>query len=263
MKLLINPSGGIAGDMFSAALIHSGVPENKMIDAMLLAASKIGKARISTSQSDDGATKLDIQLSANNDHLPASKAKDLLVTIFNDLQIKPEYKKWGNQILNILIAAEKKAHADNNFPIDHVHKHHHHEHNQYDHEHHHQHEDAFLHEAQDILIDISGAVTGLQELNAEPQAILEQPVTVGGGTVIFSHGELPVPAPATRIILEKYAISWQHGSIKSELCTPTGAAILAALQAKLHSIEGTIIGSGKARGTKLLDIPPLIVSLYK
>ena len=49
------------------------------------------------------------------------------------------------------------------------------------------------------------------------------------GKVNFSHGVLDVPAPATRIILEKFNVEWKKGPVDTELCTPTGASILAAL----------------------------------
>ena len=57
-----------------------------------------------------------------------------------------------------------------------------------------------------------------------PQKIIASPVNVGGGTVKCAHGVLPVPAPATANILE--GIPSYSGDIKSELCTPTGAALL-------------------------------------
>jgi uncharacterized protein (TIGR00299 family) protein len=47
---------------------------------------------------------------------------------------------------------------------------------------------------------------------------------VGSGQVRCAHGILPVPAPATAHILRDVPI--YGGSIKGELCTPTGAALL-------------------------------------
>lgn len=50
------------------------------------------------------------------------------------------------------------------------------------------------------------------------------PVHVGSGTVRCANGILPVPAPATALLLEGVPI--YGGSIRGELCTPTGAALL-------------------------------------
>ena len=55
------------------------------------------------------------------------------------------------------------------------------------------------------------------------------PIRTGRGTIRCAHGELPLPAPATRRILDSYGLKWVHGEEEKELITPTGAALLAAL----------------------------------
>ncbi len=57
-----------------------------------------------------------------------------------------------------------------------------------------------------------------------PDSITASPVHVGSGFVRCSHGILPVPAPATALLLRGIPI--YGGKIKGELCTPTGAALL-------------------------------------
>lgn len=57
-----------------------------------------------------------------------------------------------------------------------------------------------------------------------PERIIVSPIHVGSGHVHCAHGILPVPAPATAYILQGLPI--YGGSIKGELCTPTGAALL-------------------------------------
>lgn len=57
-----------------------------------------------------------------------------------------------------------------------------------------------------------------------PERIIASPIHVGSGHVHCAHGILPVPAPATAYILQGLPI--YGGSIKGELCTPTGAALL-------------------------------------
>lgn len=115
---------------------------------------------------------------------------------------------------------------------------------------------TFLHEAQEIILDITGAVTALESLELNPEATITSPVSVGGGMVQFSHGKLPVPAPATKNILENYKIPYIKGYVESELCTPTGAAILAALNTRKEPMPSKFYKKGTFRGTKKLPTPP-------
>ncbi len=74
----------------------------------------------------------------------------------------------------------------------------------------------------DAVADVLGVCLLMSKL--APELVIASPVNVGGGTVKCAHGVLPVPAPATELLLR--GIPWYEGEIKSELCTPTGAALL-------------------------------------
>ena len=74
----------------------------------------------------------------------------------------------------------------------------------------------------DALADILGVCMLINEL--APDKIVCSPINVGSGTVKCAHGILPVPAPATELILRGMPI--YGGSVTGELCTPTGAALL-------------------------------------
>ena len=74
----------------------------------------------------------------------------------------------------------------------------------------------------DAIADITAVCLLMYELDADQ--ILASPVHVGSGQVRCAHGILPVPAPATALILRDVPI--YGGSIRGELCTPTGAALL-------------------------------------
>ncbi len=76
--------------------------------------------------------------------------------------------------------------------------------------------------AMDAVADIVGACMLMEEL--APERVLASRVHVGSGQVRCAHGILPVPAPATALILKGVPI--YGGEIRSELCTPTGAALL-------------------------------------
>ena len=74
----------------------------------------------------------------------------------------------------------------------------------------------------DALADIAAVCLLLYKL--APDQILASPVCVGSGQVKCAHGVLPVPAPATAYLLK--GVPSYSGAIQTELCTPTGAALL-------------------------------------
>ncbi len=116
-------------------------------------------------------------------------------------------------------------------------------------------EEAVLHEAQDILLDVMGAAKGLEVLNIDlDDVVCLTPVSVGGGTVRFSHGTLPVPVPAVTAILKRHRIPHVSGPVDVELLTPTGAAILAALRPRwrCREVETPVGRVGIGLGTKEL-----------
>ena len=78
--------------------------------------------------------------------------------------------------------------------------------------------------ALDSIIDIVGAAVCLDML--KPGRITCGEVELGGGTVSCAHGVLPVPAPATLILVRGMPV--RTGGFDKEMTTPTGAAILAA-----------------------------------
>ena len=81
-----------------------------------------------------------------------------------------------------------------------------------------------LHEvgALDSIIDIVGAVFGMEWLGADE--VIVSPLNVGSGTVWCAHGEFPVPAPATALLLAGVLI--YAGAVANELVTPTGALLM-------------------------------------
>ena len=74
----------------------------------------------------------------------------------------------------------------------------------------------------DAIADIAAVCMLINELS--PDEIAVSPVHVGSGKVECAHGILPVPAPATALILQGAPI--YGGDVEGELCTPTGAALL-------------------------------------
>ena len=77
--------------------------------------------------------------------------------------------------------------------------------------------------ALDAVADVTGVCLALHLIGAD--TIVASPIHVGCGQVHCAHGVMPVPAPATANLLQ--GIPCYGGEIRGELCTPTGAALLA------------------------------------
>jgi len=78
----------------------------------------------------------------------------------------------------------------------------------------------------DSVVDVVGTAAALDWLG--PAAVTCTGVAMGHGTLTCAHGVLPVPAPAALEILRDGGGVMLDGGVARELCTPTGAAILAA-----------------------------------
>ena len=88
-------------------------------------------------------------------------------------------------------------------------------------------EEVHFHEvgALDAIVDIVGSMIAAELLDIE--AATASTIAVGSGRVTCSHGEMPVPAPATALLLRGAPI--ETGPLAQELTTPTGAAIVRTL----------------------------------
>ena len=102
----------------------------------------------------------------------------------------------------------------------------------------------------DAIADVTAVCLLMDRI--KPQKTAASPVNVGGGTVKCAHGIIPVPAPATANILE--GIPSYSGDIKSELCTPTGAALLKYFVDEFADMpEMSVEKCGYGMGTKDFD----------
>lgn len=122
-------------------------------------------------------------------------------------------------------------------------------------------ENIHLHEmgSLDALTDVLGVCWLIHEL--APEKIACSPIAVGSGTVKCAHGALPVPAPATERLLRGLPI-WA-GPEKGELCTPTGAALLAHFVTEFGPLPAMILEkSGYGTGHKDFETANILRVLF-
>ncbi|MDP2808005.1 MAG: nickel pincer cofactor biosynthesis protein LarC, partial [bacterium] len=109
--------------------------------------------------------------------------------------------------------------------------------------------------AVDAIIDIVGSCLALEDLGVKK--IYCSALNVGHGQVKCQHGILPVPAPATVLLLKKAAVF--QNELPGELVTPTGAAIITHFAECFGPMPKMVLKSvGNGAGTRELAQPNLL-----
>jgi uncharacterized protein (TIGR00299 family) protein len=104
-----------------------------------------------------------------------------------------------------------------------------------------------LHEvgAADAMVDIVGGIEGFERLGVE--RIHTRALTLGSGWIRASHGIMPVPTPATAILIEGLEVR-ESGPVVGEATTPTGAVLLRVLSAGAPPTRWRSVRSGWGAG---------------
>ena len=162
--------------------------------------------------------------SHNHEHRNLEDIKELI----NDSSLNENVKNISLEMFKYVAEAEAKVHDTSISKI-------------------HFHEVGAL----DSIIDIVGTAILIDKLDADE--IYFSPLHVGTGFVNCAHGTIPVPAPATLEILKDIPV--YSTGVRSELVTPTGAAIAKTLADGFVSLPDVEIDSiGYGLGTKDLEI---------
>jgi pyridinium-3,5-bisthiocarboxylic acid mononucleotide nickel chelatase len=119
-------------------------------------------------------------------------------------------------------------------------------------------DDVHFHEIADwdSLADVVAAGSIIAALDARWSV---SALPIGGGTVKTAHGVLPVPAPATAMLLKGF--NWRDDGIPGERVTPTGAAILNYVTSGAVAIvpDGRLAAIGTGAGSRQLPGTPNIL----
>ena len=227
--LYIDCSMGCAGDMLTAALLELHPDKDDFLSRMNAALG--GKAVLTAApDSKCGLRGTHVTVLINGDeegekthHHHEHTSITEIMAFIDSVPLDEAIRENAKKVYSIIAEAESRVHGH---PMENVHFH----------------EVGSL----DALSDVLSVCALMHEL--APERILASEVNVGSGTVRCAHGVLPVPAPATELILRGVPI--YSGQIKSELCTPTGAALLKFFVLKFGAmptmkIENAGCGTGK------------------
>jgi pyridinium-3,5-bisthiocarboxylic acid mononucleotide nickel chelatase len=225
--LWVDAGNGAAGDMLLAALLDAGASLDAVRSGLArLAVEPIGLELSPVRRHGQRAALLSVSApdSAVERHLA-----DVL-SIVDAAGPPAEAAGFARAVFQRLAAAEARVHGT---PVDEVH----------------------FHEvgALDAIADVVGCALALHDLGLlDPGAVrVVSPVAVGSGTVGTAHGTLPVPAPAVLQLLAEAGAPLRSHAATFELCTPTGAALLATLATGWGTVPDCVpravgVGAGRA-----------------
>ena len=241
MKLYFECNMGASGDMIASALVGLFDDKERIIAELnSLALPDTLVTFEEKEQSDIVGGHLNIIVKGETEtpetlHGSHSHHRELseILEIVNSLNVNEKVKNDTRNIYTLIAEAEAKAHGASVGEI-------------------HFHELGML----DAIADIAICAFLIDKLN--PDGIICSPVNVGNGTVKCAHGVLPVPAPATANILD--GVPYYKSEIKTELCTPTGAAVIKYFANRFTDCIsfGSVKKIGIGCGTKELEAANII-----
>ena len=211
---------GISGDMILGAFIDLGVPA-EWIEQKL--SSVLNNFQIKTrtvKKNQLKATAITVETVEKNE--VSRNYKDIKILIQNT-SLPEKIKEQSQSAFKKIARAESQIH---NIDIEKIHFH----------------EIGGI----DSIVDIIGSFLCIEYLGIKK--IFASQVPLGSGSVICSHGKIPVPVPATLAILKDIPVS--PSDAQTEIVTPTGAAIISTLASSFGTIPEMVIkrtgyGSGK------------------
>lgn len=256
--LYLECHSGISGDMMVAALLDLGADREilkKALDSLAVPGFQVKISRVTKAGLD--VCDFDVRLDAaheNHDHDMAylygndphgdghghhehhheHRGLSEILSIIAGADMTAGAKETAEKIFRILAEAEAKAHGTT---VENVH----------------------FHEvgAVDSIVDILSVSVCLDSLGIKDVVIPE--LCEGKGEIRCAHGILPVPVPAVANIVAAHGIPLKITDVTSELVTPTGAAIAAAIRTE-EKLPGsfTIKKIGMGAGKRAYERPSIL-----
>lgn len=233
---IIDPVSGISGDMLLGALLAAGAPTEWLRSIPgRLGFQEVTVRTAPVDRCGVRAIKVDVCLPDGSTEAPSDSPLSSgaavphpgghghrhigeLIKIVERARLSPWVRERAIRAFQLLGEAEGRVHG---LPADRV----------------------PLHEvgAVDALVDIVGGIEGFEQLGIT--RVYNRPVALGSGWVRAAHGAMPVPAPATSILLEGLEVG-PDGPVTGEATTPTGAVLLRVLSAGPPPVRWRAAGAG-------------------
>jgi pyridinium-3,5-bisthiocarboxylic acid mononucleotide nickel chelatase len=225
---------GASGDMFLGALVDAGAP----LEAMQSAVDSIGVEHVAlrareVTRAGLAAIQVEVRVPRSDVVRTWGNIRGLLETA----DLADEVRGRALDVFARLARAEATAHRVRP-------------------------EQVHFHEvgALDAIADVVGSCAGLHALGVVHASA--SAVAVGSGMVRSEHGLLPVPAPAVLSLLAEADAPLHAGPVAREMCTPTGAALLAATVTRWGGLPPMRVRAyGSGAGVHDLDEVPNVLRL--
>jgi len=193
---------GVSGDMLLGTLVDCGVSFDGLVAELeKLALKGFHLEQREVKKGTLRGIKIDVVL--NGEHHHHRTLPDIL-SIIHESSISPAVKSKAEQVFKLLAEAESRVHGISPTEV-------------------HFHEVG----AVDSIVDIVGTLAGLEMLGIEK--IYSSPLPLATGYLEYSHGTIPLPAPATAEIIARCHIPTFPLDLEGETVTPTGAALLGSV----------------------------------
>jgi len=220
---------GASGDMLLGALVDAGVSLDDLrraLDALHLPGFQLTQEHVMRGAF--AATKVDVIVT---DHATSRRLSDI-EAVLDASALSEKVRERARRIFRRMIEVEAGIH---NISI----------------------EQAHLHElgALDTMADVVGVLLGFDLLGIEQ--VVVSPVPLGRGTLKTSHGQMPLPAPATLALLQGAPIIGVAHSV--ETVTPTAAALLTELASGFGPIPAMRLSAiGYGAGGRTVPEPNIV-----